>query len=759
MIMDFQKEMEEEEKRIISQEQLLGKAAMQPFANTNSGSRKILFETQLEHSLALMHPEVPIVQTGYEIRFGDHSSSIIKAEDDLEIVDKIFKFQDKPNHHYFLITRNLSTGEYDYIERKTYYHSTEAYGYLYDNTTLDNLDIGYEVKKGEILRKSYAFDEYMNRCDGVNLLTAYVCTDKSMEDGIIISESAAEKLASPLIREVKVQINDNDFLLNLFGDIDHYKSFPDIGESIDGGILCAVRREKIEECLYMQSIDRLNQILMSDTKYTVEGQVVDITVHCNNPDTLNDKYSNIQVDYYYKEHKRFNRELIGSIENIMRRKDGMLSYDLKKLYQIAKDEEDGKQFIVDKSYSGTMIVFHVLQESKAAIGDKVTNRYGGKGVISTILPDELMPKLDNGKSIEICFNSSTYFNRENPGQVMEMSLNYISARILDYIESNNMSRIESINMIYDYLKLVSPKEADFFLNMIMDPNNTSTDVDDYIDDMISSGYIIISNLPMSESMTLDRLNEIYKEFPFIKPYYVMTKMKDSNGNYRDVPARRTIVAGLIYIYRLKQYAEEKFSVTSLSSTNIKNENTRNKANKNYKALHTSTPIRFGEMESGDMMHLGAENVVYTLMIHSVSPQARRLVESALTGDPYSVNIILNSDSKNRSAEILNAYLKTMGLRLVFKKIKKKKTKLMTRPLMTRVDKNKLLMQRVPVKESYTVFGRPYEEWYLEQMEKRESLHKLMYPKLMVRVTEEEKLKEQEIIDVEYKEEEAEEDGN
>ena len=158
------------------------------------------------------------------------------------------------------------------------------------------------------------------------------------------------------------------------------------------------------------------------------------------------------------------------------------------------------------------------------------------------------------------------------------------------------------------------------------------------------------------------------------------------------------------------------------------------------------------------MHIGAENVVYTLMIHSVSPQARRLVESALTGDPYHVDIILNSDSKNRSAEILNAYLKTMGLRLVFKKIKKKKTKLMTRPLMTRVDKSKLLMQRVPVKESYTVFGRPYEEWYLEQMEKRESLHKLMYPKLMVRVTEEEKIKEQEIIDVEYKEE-SEEDGN
>ena len=69
------------------------------------------------------------------------------------------------------------------------------------------------------------------------------------------------------------------------------------------------------------------------------------------------------------------------------------------------------------------------------------------------------------------------------------------------------------------------------------------------------------------------------------------------------------------------------------------------------------------------------------------------------------------------------------------------------------------MERVPVKESYTAFGKPYEEWYLEQMEKRESLHKLMYPKLMVKVTEEEKLKEKEIIDVEYKEEDIKKDGD
>ena len=78
------------------------------------------------------------------------------------------------------------------------------------------------------------------------------------------------------------------------------------------------------------------------------------------------------------------------------------------------------------------------------------------------------------------------------------------------------------------------------------------------------------------------------------------------------------------------------------------------------------------MESGDFMHLGAENVIINLMIHSASPHARRLTEQMLTGDPFNIDIKLDADSRNRNVEILNAYFKTMGLRLVFEKVYKRK---------------------------------------------------------------------------------------
>lgn len=148
-------------------------------------------------------------------------------------------------------------------------------------------------------------------------------------------------------------------------------------------------------------------------------------------------------------------------------------------------------------------------------------------------------------------------------------------------------------------------------------------------------------------------------------------LEDSNGNIRYVESRRPVVYGYIYYYRLKQHSEEKFSVTSLSATNIKNENSRNKASKVYNAQFSRTPIRFGYMEMGDMSHMGIELVIQVLMLYSSSPEARMLCEKAMTGNPYKVDIQLENTSTNIQAEILNTYLKTLGLRLKFIKIPKK----------------------------------------------------------------------------------------
>ena len=68
---------------------MLGKGLMMPFAASNSGSRKLMFGTQLEHRLPLLHPEVPFIQTGYENQFGQYSSSFIVNSNGLTLIGKL----------------------------------------------------------------------------------------------------------------------------------------------------------------------------------------------------------------------------------------------------------------------------------------------------------------------------------------------------------------------------------------------------------------------------------------------------------------------------------------------------------------------------------------------------------------------------------------------------------------------------------------------------------------------------------------------
>jgi DNA-directed RNA polymerase beta subunit len=95
---------------------MLGRTLMQPFKPANSGSRALMSSIHVEHLLVPTHAEVPTIQTGYETEFGRNSSSYIEASSRYEVIYKVDKFQFKPNHHYYLIVRDMITGEYDVIE-------------------------------------------------------------------------------------------------------------------------------------------------------------------------------------------------------------------------------------------------------------------------------------------------------------------------------------------------------------------------------------------------------------------------------------------------------------------------------------------------------------------------------------------------------------------------------------------------------------------------------------------------------------------
>lgn len=650
---------------------LLGRSLMQPFKPANSGSRALMNSIHVEHLLIPSNPEVPCYQTGYENQFGYNSSSWVEAEANYEVVARIEKFSFKPGFHYYLIVHNIDDDSYDMIERVNYHHNTESYGFLWNNTVLDRLHVGGIIDKNDPIKMSAGFDEFGNKMNGVNLLTMYLSTAQNMEDSIIISDIAAKKLQTPLVHKSEIMINNNDVLLNRYGDDTMCKTFPDIGEEVKDNIFCSIRRIDNNTRLYSLSEERLREEMISDRNILMDGEVADIDVYCNDEEELSKSPYNQQLYFYYNEKKRFAKEVNDIIAPIAI--SHKLSSELNELYSKCRKIVSGEQFFNNNQFNNCLMRIAVVQQLPMQAGDKMADRYGGKGVVSEVRPYKLMPRLSNGKYVEVIKNQSTCINRENIGQLHEQSLNFIGMRLLDAFKTKVFTPTECCLMYYKFLSIIDKDLA----------NSMTSGVDFYdeyqaaalIDILIEDDRIIISDRPFTTNINIDTIAKIYDEFPWIKPYDVEIPMKDSNGNIRYINMRRPMVAAEIYNYRLKQYAEEKFSVTSLSATNLKNLNTRSKANKMHEAKYTKTPIMFGAMESGDLAHMGMQYVVMNLMLYSSSPQGRRLFENLLIGDPYDIDIKLDKDSKNRNAEIINALLKTMGLRLVFQKVPKQQRQL------------------------------------------------------------------------------------
>ena len=65
---------------------------------------------------------------------------------------------------------------------------------------------------------------------------------------------------------------------------------------------------------------------------------------------------------------------------------------------------------------------YIAQKRKLSVGDKMAGRHGNKGVISRIIPEEDMPIMPDGRSVDIVLNPLGVPSRMNIGQVLETHL-------------------------------------------------------------------------------------------------------------------------------------------------------------------------------------------------------------------------------------------------------------------------------------------------------------------------------------------------
>ena len=78
-----------------------------------------------------------------------------------------------------------------------------------------------------------------------------------------------------------------------------------------------------------------------------------------------------------------------------------------------------------------MVKIYVAAKRVLSIGDKIAGRHGNKGVIAKVMPEEDMPFLEDGTSLDILLNPLGVPSRMNVGQILETHLGWV-AKVLGF---------------------------------------------------------------------------------------------------------------------------------------------------------------------------------------------------------------------------------------------------------------------------------------------------------------------------------------
>lgn len=354
--------------------EFLAEGLLMPNLNRTNGNRSQMFTSHISQCIQMNGNEVPLIHTGFENQVGTYSTGIKKAERDFEVV---FIFNKNKYVKYYLI-RYIDNDEYDLLIREEANNLSEKFGNKFNNEFIDNLKNGDKVSKGEVLYKDQNYDEDNNFMYGTNINSAFIpFKGFTNEDGIAISESLAKKMSTNFVHVLNITVNTNDIPLNLYGDNETYKSFPDIGEDIKNGTLFATRRLDYGKIVSHFTSDKLRKYNESDSTYKLDGKIIDIDILNNESieKLRSQKYSE-QFVKYIDELERFYKTFVTVVDDIVRTKK--FSNDLIRTYNKFKRYIDPNVRLLHENNQFDKIIFRVkVMENKASdIGSKLSTRYG-----------------------------------------------------------------------------------------------------------------------------------------------------------------------------------------------------------------------------------------------------------------------------------------------------------------------------------------------------------------------------------------------
>lgn len=355
-----------------------------PLKNMVKGQRLVMASRMTTQALPLVNAEAPLVQSAIP---GTGGSRSFEEEYSTKMGSRFAPQGGK----VMGVTKDGITVKYRDGETETLE--------LYDNFPFNRktqinqtptVTQGDVFAKGQLLARSNFTDEAGTTALGLNARVAYLSWEgKNFEDAVVISEGFAKRLKSEHMYQHDLEVDDKT----------------EIGK-------------KRYISLFPGKYDKKALARLDDNGVVKPGT----TVEYGDPLVL---ATGRRETAYNKVHKK-----------------GQAGYADTSI--VWDHHDSGVVTDVELGKKGPVVV--VKSYSEMQVGDKLSGRYGDKGVIADIISDDQMPHDKDGEPFEVILNPLGVISRTNPAQKVELYLGKIAAKrgkpikVEDFDSSKDMSQ-------------------------------------------------------------------------------------------------------------------------------------------------------------------------------------------------------------------------------------------------------------------------------------------------------------------------------
>ena len=362
----------------ISPKQIVGvSAALIPFLEHDDANRALMGSNMQRQAVPLLSPETPLVGTGMELRAARDSGHVLISDVEGEVIsvqgDRIVVASD---------------GDVQAHDLTKFQRSNQS-------TCIDQHPVvsqGEYVQKGTILADSSSTKDGLLAL-GQNVLCAFISWEGSnYEDAIIISE---ELVRDDKFTSIHIEKHETRSRETKLGPEEITHDIPNVGDD-------ALRDLDEEGIIRVGAEVGPNDILVG--KITPKGEK-----------ELTPEEKLLRAIFGDKA-----REVKDSSLRLPHGEHGRVV----DVHIFDRDEHRDLPAGVNQ-----LVRISVAQKRKLTEGDKMAGRHGNKGVISSVVPIEDMPFLEDGTPIQIILNPLGVPGRMNIGQILETHLGWAAHRL------------------------------------------------------------------------------------------------------------------------------------------------------------------------------------------------------------------------------------------------------------------------------------------------------------------------------------------